>query len=67
MSIDIDGLRQSAAELQRLANSLPVTDPNRLSLSRAASSLDEAADEIEAMSPLMRADLEDMLASVRRH
>lgn len=58
-------LRRAALAFQRQSNALPAHHPDKQTLARAAEAADRAADEIEAMSPAMRDDLEAMIASIR--
>jgi hypothetical protein len=64
---DPERLRSESLAFYRAARKLPSHNPERSKLQGIACKMDEAADQIEALSPMMRADLEDMLAMVRRH
>lgn len=65
LGTDTETLRRFALAAQRQANALRPGHPQRSILARAAESADQAADEIDALSPEMREDLEIMLASIR--
>lgn len=64
---DTRNLRYAALSAKRKANALPLDDPERATLARLADQLDDMADQIDALSPEMRADLEIMVASLRPH
>lgn len=65
MAIDLDRFRQLATQSRALAKDLPITNPQRSALLNLAEKTDDMIDQIEALPPIMRDDLEAMFASVR--